>query len=456
MKSWQKVLLLSATGLMSESAYAVLADNVSSDRTIDIYTDHDETGDEGLIIWAGQDGIYGDDSPSQYRLAEFGTNGTSAIYTPLTVTGATTLQSSLGVTGATSLNNTLAVNSGGGTQELSVTTNTVTATGETTLQSASSGNNRAIISANTTQASVTYVDGSGVSNGLAVTGTQTSVSSGDSNLTLESGSSTLSSGTAGGYKTYTNDTTLVSGAAGADQYQLQYGDAETKSLVEGASVRNIIIGDTAVDGSLYVNGPVTQSSSTSVTTVVTDVDGTTGGSSAAVKGEAALVVDENGKLETGTAEQTTAAVTVTNSAGNVHGFYVNESQATISGGVNSTSLTLNDSGARFSNSANGNPVTVTGVADGVNDFDAVNVRQFKKAYKKAYAGIAGVAAMAQLPSPAPGKKYSIGIGTGYYESQTALALGLKAMPNDRTTLSFGVTHNSEGGSVAGAGLGWSW
>jgi hypothetical protein len=114
MKSWQKVLLLSATGLMSESAYAVLADNVSSDRTIDIYTDHDETGDAGLIIWAGQDGIYGSNS-GQYKLAEFGNNGngTSAIYTPLTVTGATTLQSSLGVTGATSLNNTLAVNSGG-------------------------------------------------------------------------------------------------------------------------------------------------------------------------------------------------------------------------------------------------------------------------------------------------------------------------------------------------------
>ena len=42
-------------------------------------------------------------------------------------------------------------------------------------------------------------------------------------------------------------------------------------------------------------------------------------------------------------------------------------------------LTLNDSGATFSNAATGAPTRVTGVANGAGDFDAVNVRQFSAA-----------------------------------------------------------------------------
>ncbi len=517
------------------NAYAVLADDVSSNTVINIYTDHDETGDEGMVIWAGQNGVYGDDSPSQYKLAEFGTSGTSAIFTPLTVTGNTTLSNQLNVSGETTLNGLLDVNAGiegenfnvandtgntaiggtlgvsgattlsntftldtngataggsqitadataltmqsggdattikGGTNSGTLTLNDGDAAGGTNLTiSVSASGTAATVFQTTTDSTTTTVNTSvgtssdtytstarlqaGSINAVTVDNSSVTAQGGNSHLSLQTGVATLSSGSAGGYKTFDSDTQAVTGTAGANQYQLIYGDDDTKSLVEGSTVRNVIVGNTLVDGSLYVNGPVVQSSSTSVTTVVTGPGGTKGGTTAAIPGQNNYVVDSNGKIETGTVNETTAALTVTNQLGNVHGFHVNESSATMSGGTRSTSLTLNDRGATFSNAATGAPVRVRGVADGYNDYDAVNFRQMKKAYS----GIAGVAALTQLPAPMVNKRYSFGVGVGHYEDESAMALGFKARYNDQTTLSFGMSHDSQEKNVIAAGVGWSW
>ncbi len=528
-------LVLLGASLPAADAHAVLADNISSDKVIDIYTDHDETGNEGVVIWAGQNGIYGDDSPSQYKLAEFGTGGTSGIYTPLSVTGNTALSNQLNVSGKTTLNGLLDVNAGiegenfnvandtgntaiGGTLGVSgattlsnhftLDTNGASAggsrvTADATTLTMQSGGDATIVKGGTNSGTWTLDDGdaaggtnltiSGSAGGTAATVFQTTTDSAtttvstrvgtsndtytstvslqagsnnavtvdssgvsaqgeNSTLSLADGAAALSSGNAGGYRTFASDTQAVSGAAAGGQYQLIYGDADTKSLVEGSIVRNVIVGNTLVDGSLFVNGPVVQSSSTAVTTVVTSPNGSKGGSSAAIAGQNNYVVDNNGKIQAGTVTETTAALTVTNQSGNVHGFHVDESSATMSGGVNSTSLTLNDAGATFSNAATGAPVRVRGVADGKDDFDAVNVRQLKKAYS----GIAGVAALTQLPEPMPNKRYSFGVGLGHYQNESALALGLKARYKDNTTLSIGLSHDSQDKNVVAAGIGWSW
>lgn len=52
-----------------------------------------------------------------------------------------------------------------------------------------------------------------------------------------------------------------------------------------------------------------------------------------------------------------------------HGVAVSATQTVITGGTTSTSLTLNDRAATFANTVTGGPTTVTGVADGVADFD---------------------------------------------------------------------------------------
>jgi hypothetical protein len=122
---------------------------------------------------------------------------------------------------------------------------------------------------------------------------------------------------------------------------------------------------------------------------------------------------------TANAAQSTAALTLTNGDGNTHGIVVTETQTTVSGGRNSTSLTLHDDGATFADSTNGNPVRVHGIDDGTAPHDAVNVRQMG-------AGLAMVAGLASLPQVEPGKTFSIGMGTGVYMSQASLAGGVSA------------------------------
>ena len=148
---------------------------------------------------------------------------------------------------------------------------------------------------------------------------------------------------------------------------------------------------------------------------------------------------------------TQSALTYTNSAGNTHGLTVGESSTTLSGGTTSTTLTLNNNGASFADHTNA-PVTVTGVADGVNDFDAVNRRQLNKAF----AGIAGAYALAAMPAPAYGKQHSFGMGAGYYEGENAIAMGYKGMIDKDVMLTVGASYNSQKVSGANVGVGWSW
>jgi hypothetical protein len=123
-------------------------------------------------------------------------------------------------------------------------------------------------------------------------------------------------------------------------------------------------------------------------------------------------------------------VTLLNSSG--HGLTINTDSTVLSGGTHSTSLTLNDYGATFSN--NGSPARVTGVADGVNQYDAVNFGQLQKSY----IGIASVSALAAIPNTMPGKRFAIGAGYGYFENESALALGLKASILDCISVQAGV------------------
>lgn len=126
------------------------------------------------------------------------------------------------------------------------------------------------------------------------------------------------------------------------------------------------------------------------------------------------------------------------------------------GAEDSGNVTVNDSGVHLSN--NGSPARLTGVADGVNDFDAVNVRQLDKVSKKAFSGIAQIAAMSAIPSPPPGCHFAIGVGVGTYGGEQAVALGTKACVTDNIILGASVGAGfSSGTPVAGAmGASFSW
>ncbi|MCM8777915.1 MAG: YadA-like family protein, partial [Candidatus Omnitrophica bacterium] len=142
-----------------------------------------------------------------------------------------------------------------------------------------------------------------------------------------------------------------------------------------------------------------------------------------------------------------------------HGLIVDQSTGTttLSGGTTSTTLTLDDSGATFSNSS-GNPVRVTGVANGTSKYDAVNYGQLKEVEKTAYSGIASVAAMAAIPAPAEGKRVSVGIGYGNFKDKHAVAAGAKlVIPTESTAVMLtGAWGYCDGESTLNAGIGWSW
>ena len=160
-----------------------------------------------------------------------------------------------------------------------------------------------------------------------------------------------------------------------------------------------------------------------------------------------------------------ANVLYTNAAGNTHGLTVGENSTVLTGGTTSTSLTLNDAGATFAKSTGG-PVRVSGVADGVNHYDAVNVRQmrsfektYEKAVEKANIGIASVSALAAIPGVMPCKRFAIGAGYGYFESESAIAIGMKARLWDNISVQagvgLGVNDSSDTTYSANAGVSYS-
>ena len=176
------------------------------------------------------------------------------------------------------------------------------------------------------------------------------------------------------------------------------------------------------------------------------------GTVVANNGAARWVADENGKLNevanTDTTSGTTAAMVVTNSAGNTHGIVVQEDKTVVSGGTSSSSLTLADNGATFSNSATGRPIQVHGVADGTADFDATNVRQV-------YSGLAAVLAATPELRLEPGKT-GAGIGLGSYGGFHAVGFGLGHMYDNGAVLTVSAGKASHSKVAYKAGLSWSW
>jgi hypothetical protein len=159
---------------------------------------------------------------------------------------------------------------------------------------------------------------------------------------------------------------------------------------------------------------------------------------------------------------TTGSLLIENvTTGAQHGMEIYQDRTVLSGGTNSTTLTLDDNGATFQNTTTGGPARVMGVADGINDFDAVNMRQLRgetarldKRITRANAGIASVAAMASIPQPAPGKRFTVGVGYGNFEGANAFAVGGRAKITENTsaTAAIGLT---DGSPTTGIGIGYS-
>ncbi|SFZ83315.1 YadA-like C-terminal region [Devosia enhydra] len=167
------------------------------------------------------------------------------------------------------------------------------------------------------------------------------------------------------------------------------------------------------------------------------------------------VVDRNGRVTVvnAPASEASSALYITNGRGTTNGVVATEHDTTISGGENNaTSARFSDTGMHLSNSVTGDPVVVSGVADGVGPFDAANVRQLES-------GLASVAALTGLPGVQPGKKNSVGFAVGHHGSGVALALGGESLFGSAGTIKYGAALSHASGRLdtsASVGVGFSW
>ena len=368
------------------------------------------------------------------------------------ITNSATVGGSLGVTGNTSLS-TVSTSGLATLNSTSITNNatvggTLGVTGTSTLGAL---NQTGTATINTSGSAATTIGNSDAAS-------TTTINAGDSTISVSNGVTRMYSGstTISGISSYTTAQTM-STTAGADKYVLQNGDANSQALLTNATVNNIIVGDTVVDGNMYINGSFELASNTSAKTTVSGgtstLDGATSLTSGAVgiSNNGGAVVDGNGKITATGATAPTASLTLTNGYGNTQGLVVTETQTTISGGAHLTSMTLDDSGATFTNAQTGAPVQVHGIADGTGDFDAVNIRQFGSA-------IASVSAMANIPEVAVDKTFSLGFGYGNHMDYESLAIGGTYRFTDNGVLKAGLATNTRGigHTTVGLGAAWSW
>ncbi len=88
-------------------------------------------------------------------------------------------------------------------------------------------------------------------------------------------------------------------------------------------------------------------------------------------------------------------------------------------------------------------------------FNAVD-RRIDKVEEVANAGVASVAALAAIPAPAYGKRFSVGAGLGNYSSESAVAVGFRAAITESTSVTAGVSRNTASKTAANLGVGYSW
>lgn len=179
----------------------------------------------------------------------------------------------------------------------------------------------------------------------------------------------------------------------------------------------------------------------------------------------------SGSVTSGTVNATTIT------GGTVNSTNIVNSGSVTSGTINATTIT----GGTITGSLNAAGSVVSNVGDGVADTDGVNVRQLNsmqgafnnyanevdsrfnavdrridRVEEVANAGVASVAALAAIPSPAHGKRFSVGAGLGNYASESAVAVGFRAAITESTSVTAGVSRNTASKTAGNLGVGYSW
>ena len=314
-----------------------------------------------------------------------------------------------------------------------------------TNQNTSIANNSSSIATNST--SISNTNTSVATNSTGVANNSTSIS--NTNTSVATNSTGVANNSTSIATNSTNINTIVNDPT-TGQVQVNTATIGLGGLtVQGA---------TQLDGSLNVDGATTLNAGVAVTGGDSSFTSADGLSNLTVENGEVFAGTTNSELSLSDAE---VSLTLNNGVSD-HGLVVTTTSTTLSGGATSSQMVLDDNGATFSDVGSGDPITVTGVADGVSTYDAVNKGQLDALEGKLQnqiddntSGIAAVAAMANIPAPLPGHKYSMGVGYGNFQGEQAIAFGGSAMVTDSVNvkMSAGVS-GSDVTIGAGAGISW--
>ncbi|MFI3189076.1 MAG: YadA-like family protein, partial [Methylococcales bacterium] len=331
-------------------------------------------------------------------------------------------------------------------------------------------------------ASVTLTNGYGHTHGIQVFEDRTQITGGTASnaFTLDNNAISLSGNINGALAS--NGVTGLTGTVGAGGVSVLTTAATVAAgttigdRLTGVQYLNEINGNTLVDGNLYVNGDTNFVGKNGATSTVVGDPGTSklANANRGVTGQTGVVMKGTPVVDPVTgfaipAYESVASTTLTNGVGQTNGLKVYEDRTELTGGTQqSAKLTMNDNGATFSNS-NGAPAKVTGVADGTTKYDAVNFGQLQgtaaalsddmnNIAQRAYSGISQASAMAAIPAPMAGHHYSVGMGSGFYAGQQAIAFGGKADVGEHIRLSaaMGTGFGSTSQMSANTGAAFSW
>ena len=120
----------------------------------------------------------------------------------------------------------------------------------------------------------------------------------------------------------------------------------------------------------------------------------------------------------------------------------------------------NNMNVRFTEMGKAQAITDAAQDDRIqNNSDQINELGYKVNHNEQMlsAGIASSIALSQMPTPTVAGKNMITVGSGFFNSQSALAVGMSGSTSDgKISYKVGTAWNKEGGATFGAGAGYSW
>ena len=174
------------------------------------------------------------------------------------------------------------------------------------------------------------------------------------------------------------------------------------------------------------------------------------------------VTQTNVALGGGAVASDVGAVAIGNHATTARGTYgsvaIGANSAVLSGASNSVALGQNSIASEANTISVGNDTLkrrVSNVADGINPYDAVNMRQLDRVDARISAvGAMSGALSGMIPNAKLDSNTQLSMGLGYYESEVAVAIGAFHYIDDLALLNFGLVYSAEGGTAARLGVTW--